>query len=51
MPAYFHACLAFALAVARSPLLMTHRKIIDFLSAEGHIYSTIDDEHYRTTDM
>lgn len=23
---------------------------IDFLSSEGHIYSTVDDEHYRTTD-
>ena len=23
---------------------------IDFLSGEGHIYSTIDDEHYKTTD-
>lgn len=27
------------------------RQVIDFLSAEGHIYSTIDDDHYRTTDM
>eukprot|EP00911_Craspedida_sp_UC1_P001284 UC1_evm1s965 len=26
------------------------RQTIDFLSAEGHIYSTIDDEHFRTTD-
>jgi len=23
---------------------------IDFLSSEGHIYSTIDDEHFKTTD-
>jgi len=23
---------------------------IDFLSSEGHIYSTVDDEHYKTTD-
>ena len=26
------------------------REAIDFLSAEGHIYSTIDDDHYRSTD-
>ena len=26
------------------------REVLDFLSTEGHIYSTIDDEHYKTTD-
>ncbi|ELT90082.1 hypothetical protein CAPTEDRAFT_218725 [Capitella teleta] len=26
------------------------RDAIEFLSAEGHIYSTVDDEHYRSTD-
>lgn len=26
------------------------RDCIDFLSSEGHIYSTIDDEHYKPTD-
>ena len=26
------------------------RDAIDFLSGEGHIYSTIDDDHYRSTD-
>ncbi|XP_074642625.1 replication protein A 32 kDa subunit-like [Tubulanus polymorphus] len=26
------------------------RDAIDFLSGEGHIYSTIDDDHFRTTD-
>ncbi|XP_064626156.1 replication protein A 32 kDa subunit-like isoform X2 [Lineus longissimus] len=26
------------------------RKAIDFLSSEGHIYSTVDDDHYKTTD-
>ena len=23
---------------------------IDFLSSEGHIYSSVDDEHFKTTD-
>ncbi len=23
---------------------------IDWLSSEGHIYSTVDDEHYKVTD-
>ena len=23
---------------------------LDFLSSEGHIYSTIDEEHFKTTD-
>lgn len=26
------------------------REAIDFLSSEGHIYSTIDDDHYKATD-
>ena len=26
------------------------REILEFLSNEGHIYSTIDDEHYQTTE-
>jgi len=26
------------------------REVLEFLSTEGHIYSTIDDEHYKTTD-
>lgn len=26
------------------------REAVEFLSNEGHIYSTIDDEHYKTTD-
>jgi replication factor A2 len=26
------------------------REALDFLSNEGHVYSTIDDEHYRSTD-
>jgi len=26
------------------------RDAVDFLSSEGHIYSTVDDEHYKATD-
>ena len=26
------------------------RDAIEFLSSEGHIYSTIDDDHYKATD-
>ncbi len=26
------------------------REAVEFLSSEGHIYSTIDDEHYKSTD-
>lgn len=26
------------------------REALDFLSTEGHVYSTIDDEHFKTTD-
>ncbi|KAI0224514.1 hypothetical protein LSAT2_024479, partial [Lamellibrachia satsuma] len=26
------------------------KEAIEFLSGEGHIYSTVDDEHYRSTD-
>jgi len=26
------------------------RDAVEFLSSEGHIYSTIDDEHYKATD-
>nr|XP_056702752.1 replication protein A 32 kDa subunit [Euleptes europaea] len=28
----------------------TIRKAVEFLSSEGHIYSTVDDEHFRSTD-
>ena len=30
--------------------LMLCRKSVSFLSNEGHIYSTIDDDHFRPTD-
>ena len=26
------------------------RDAVEFLSSEGHIYSTIDDDHYKATD-
>lgn len=26
------------------------RKVVDFLGNEGHVYSTIDDDHYKSTD-
>ncbi|KAL7981216.1 hypothetical protein Chor_005450 [Crotalus horridus] len=30
--------------------LQTLKKAVEFLSSEGHIYSTIDDEHFKSTD-
>ncbi|KAJ6663776.1 hypothetical protein lerEdw1_009855 [Lerista edwardsae] len=30
--------------------LPTVKKLVEFLSSEGHIYSTIDDEHFKSTD-
>uniref|UniRef100_A0A8C5RYE1 Replication factor A protein 2 n=1 Tax=Laticauda laticaudata TaxID=8630 RepID=A0A8C5RYE1_LATLA len=30
--------------------LPTLKKAVEFLSSEGHIYSTIDDEHFKSTD-
>jgi len=27
------------------------RETVDWLSAEGHVYSTIDDDHYKSTDQ
>ena len=29
---------------------MACSKAVSFLSNEGHIYSTIDDDHFRSTD-
>lgn len=26
------------------------RQAVDFLSNEGHIYSTVDDDHFKSTD-
>lgn len=26
------------------------RQAVEFLSSEGHIYSTVDDDHYKSTD-
>lgn len=26
------------------------REVIDWLSSEGHVYSTIDDDHFKSTD-
>eukprot|EP00794_Sanderia_malayensis_P004687 gene4687-5302_t len=44
-----------ALATLKSSLrnLNNHdlKKALEFLSNEGHIYSTIDDDHYRSTSM
>ncbi len=31
-------------------ILLYFREAVEFLSSEGHIYSTIDDEHYKSTD-
>jgi replication factor A2 len=30
--------------------ILTYRNVVDFLSNEGHIYTTIDDDHFRCTD-
>ncbi|KYO48155.1 replication protein A 32 kDa subunit isoform X1 [Alligator mississippiensis] len=30
--------------------MTTIKQAVEFLSSEGHIYSTVDDEHYRSTD-
>uniref|UniRef100_A0A2D4K6G2 Replication protein A C-terminal domain-containing protein n=1 Tax=Micrurus paraensis TaxID=1970185 RepID=A0A2D4K6G2_9SAUR len=30
--------------------LPTLKKAVEFLSSEGHIYSTIDDDHFKSTD-
>ncbi|XP_066494892.1 replication protein A 32 kDa subunit [Tiliqua scincoides] len=30
--------------------MTTVKKLVEFLSSEGHIYSTIDDEHFKSTD-
>uniref|UniRef100_A0A8C5UL35 Replication factor A protein 2 n=1 Tax=Malurus cyaneus samueli TaxID=2593467 RepID=A0A8C5UL35_9PASS len=30
--------------------MSTIKQAVEFLSSEGHIYSTVDDEHYRSTD-
>ena len=27
------------------------RKQVDFLSSEGHLYSTTDDDHYKSTEF
>lgn len=34
----------------KSMSLAAIRDAVDFLSSEGHIYSTVDDEHYKATD-
>uniref|UniRef100_A0A8C3PHF0 Replication factor A protein 2 n=1 Tax=Calidris pygmaea TaxID=425635 RepID=A0A8C3PHF0_9CHAR len=30
--------------------MSTIKQAVDFLSSEGHIYSTVDDDHYKSTD-
>ncbi len=34
----------------RHLLFSFFRSTLEFLSNEGHIYSTIDDDHYKSTD-
>lgn len=31
-------------------ICVSYRQAVDFLSNEGHIFSTIDEDHYRSTD-
>ncbi|NWH56894.1 RFA2 protein, partial [Geococcyx californianus] len=31
--------------------MATIRQAVEFLSSEGHIYSTVDDDHYKSTDV
>ncbi|XP_010138310.1 PREDICTED: replication protein A 32 kDa subunit [Buceros rhinoceros silvestris] len=30
--------------------MLTIKQAVEFLSSEGHIYSTVDDDHYKSTD-
>lgn len=30
--------------------LLSNRQAVEFLSNEGHIFSTIDEDHYKSTD-
>ncbi|NXL96188.1 RFA2 protein, partial [Alectura lathami] len=30
--------------------IQTIKQAVEFLSSEGHIYSTVDDDHYKSTD-
>ncbi|XP_027522328.1 replication protein A 32 kDa subunit [Corapipo altera] len=34
----------------RSMSMSTIKQAVEFLSSEGHIYSTVDDDHYKSTD-
>jgi len=36
--------------LGKSMSMKAIKEVIEFLSSEGHIYSTIDDEHYKATD-
>lgn len=31
-------------------LFLSNRQAVEFLSNEGHIFSTIDEDHYKSTD-
>lgn len=31
-------------------ILLSNRQAVEFLSNEGHIFSTIDEDHYKSTD-
>ena len=43
-----HICVEFILTAShRRPVL---RQAVEFLSNEGHIFSTIDEDHYKSTD-
>ena len=32
-------------------LPLSHRESVEFLCNEGHIYSTVDDNHFKSTDQ
>jgi hypothetical protein len=53
LASYLHVAIVNALSFVNtfcSVLWAFFRDIVDFLSSEGHIYSTVDDEHYKATD-
>lgn len=44
------ACVYFALFFSSFVCLVVTSDAVQFLSGEGHLYSTIDDDHYRSTE-
>ena len=45
----FPHSLTLSLPLSHPPSL-SHRESVEFLCNEGHIYSTVDDNHFKSTD-